>query len=502
MRSTSRGLVLAALVAATGCGHKVKSLTVEPVSRGIEWQWSGDVKGMVGRGTFSVKDQDGQPVVGLGPDSFRFYQDGSPADRESVAGSTDVRMTLSLVLDTSGSIREANAQEAVVSSAISFVGALYRRASFRVYAFGTEVEELNDLSQLDFDGRFTSLYDAVELAGKNAVERGEERVVIAFTDGRDNRSAASIDHLLTLVRDEGITVHVVGLGDVDRAALQSIAVAGKGRAVFAKSPKQLGKAFEELAEQLGGLYRVSYLSPSRPGPTEHELRMEVAVKKAKADVTSTFVVDDSADLGPRCRAGFTLAEHSDILCCATGSAQADGVLACGTCSNGMGIVPGTNTCCYYPLTRSCQRRATRDILTRAYPRKRSPPPVSAGSSSVAEEIARELAEDPELAETQAEIERLSALVEALEGAKTAPKGPRKIGITLVKQAEGVVITQVVDGGPASEAGIRPGDVIRSIDGVPALSVAIAIDMIAGSTAPMSIVIGRGSETVDITVEGR
>jgi len=67
--------------------------------------------------------------------------------------------------------------------------------------------------------------------------------------------------------------------------------------------------------------------------------------------------------------------------------------------------------------------------------------------------------------------------------------------------KGVVITGVLQGGPAAQAGIRPGDVIVSVAGKPVGNVSELLSAVAalkpGETAPFGVLRREGSATVDV-----
>ncbi|NQW95172.1 MAG: trypsin-like peptidase domain-containing protein, partial [Polaromonas sp.] len=71
----------------------------------------------------------------------------------------------------------------------------------------------------------------------------------------------------------------------------------------------------------------------------------------------------------------------------------------------------------------------------------------------------------------------------------------------VKAKEGVIITGVLQNGPAGQAGIKPGDVITSVNGKPVTNVAELLGAVAalkpGVAAPLSV--QRAGKTSDVSV---
>jgi len=76
-----------------------------------------------------------------------------------------------------------------------------------------------------------------------------------------------------------------------------------------------------------------------------------------------------------------------------------------------------------------------------------------------------------------------------------------IGVMIEQNADGgAVISQVMSGSPAEAAGLEPGDVIVSVDGV-TISAGIdgMVSQIAATNQPSEIVVTRGSQTLTLTV---
>ena len=86
----------------------------------------------------------------------------------------------------------------------------------------------------------------------------------------------------------------------------------------------------------------------------------------------------------------------------------------------------------------------------------------------------------------------------VEPNELSPELARSFGI---KPRQGVVITGVLQGGPAAQAGIRPGDVIVNVAGRQVNNVAELLSHVAGLKpgAPANVVVARGNGERSITV---
>ncbi|MDB5929352.1 MAG: peptidase and chymotrypsin/Hap, partial [Polaromonas sp.] len=83
--------------------------------------------------------------------------------------------------------------------------------------------------------------------------------------------------------------------------------------------------------------------------------------------------------------------------------------------------------------------------------------------------------------------------ELVEAFKLKPEAAR---------AGGVIITGVLQNGPAAKAGIRPGDVITAVDGQPVGNVSQLLTAVAalkpGTPSPLTVLRGDGQVEIPVT----
>jgi S1-C subfamily serine protease len=83
----------------------------------------------------------------------------------------------------------------------------------------------------------------------------------------------------------------------------------------------------------------------------------------------------------------------------------------------------------------------------------------------------------------------------------AVAGAGEAGVVLARPDRGIRIEAVADGGPADEAGIRPGDRVLSIDGRSPLGAAQVQTVLAGSAGkPRFLVLERGGKTWGVLLD--
>jgi Ca-activated chloride channel family protein len=135
---------------------------------------------------------------------------------------------------------------------------VFGSAAFVQAPFTDDVEVLRTLLDevtLRMAGPKTVLGDAMGLA-MTLFERSEleERVMIALTDGNDTGSLVPPDRAAAIARDQGVTVHTVGVGDpreagedaLDEATLREVAATTGGRYFFAADRQALDQIYAEL----------------------------------------------------------------------------------------------------------------------------------------------------------------------------------------------------------------------------------------------------------------
>ena len=177
--------------------------------KGREYTINVDVNLVVLHAT--VLDKRGRMVNDLKPEDFRVYEDGA-LQQLSVFSHADIPVTMGIVIDDSGSMREK--REAVNAAALAFV----KTSNPQDQAF---VVNFNDVYYLDTPGDFasnvedlksalekidsrggTALYDAV-YASLDHVKLGnrDKKTLLVITDGEDNASRYTFEELLSTRRN-------------------------------------------------------------------------------------------------------------------------------------------------------------------------------------------------------------------------------------------------------------------------------------------------------------
>ncbi|MFB3827831.1 MAG: VWA domain-containing protein [Bryobacteraceae bacterium] len=193
-----------------------------------------------------------------------------------------------------------------------FIRGLDRADSIAVYTFSRNLsraapltrernEAINGLRKA-VAGDDTALYNALLLTLRDAAKVPGRKVVIVFSNGPDNASMVAPDDVRAVAEDEGIPIYVISTNEVNKDAISSgvfrrIASRTGGKAYWAKTWQKQVEAFENIREDLGNSYTVTYYPA--PNPNEGFRRIQVEIT---SDVGKKYRV--RARPGYRPRGGF------------------------------------------------------------------------------------------------------------------------------------------------------------------------------------------------------
>ncbi|HTZ72542.1 MAG TPA: VWA domain-containing protein [Candidatus Aquilonibacter sp.] len=228
----------------------------------------------------TVTDDRGQPVEGLAGADFRVFED-KVEQKVSLFSHEDIPVTMGLVIDNSGSMREKRAQ--VNAAAMTFV----KTSNPQDEAF---VVNFNDEYYLDTDGDFTNdrqnmadalaridsrgstaLYDAV-IGSLNHIKKGhkDRRVLLLVTDGDDTASRSSFSDTIRAAEKSNATIYAIGVfSDDDRKndkrmvrnstrVLKELADATGGEAYFPENLTDVTPICEQVAREIRDQYTLGY----------------------------------------------------------------------------------------------------------------------------------------------------------------------------------------------------------------------------------------------------
>jgi VWFA-related protein len=258
--------------------------------------------------SFQVTDNKGHYVNGLKPTDFRILEDGilqkiatfSEGAKAPLAVSEDgatrpllesnrdtlpgmerpdafVGTNVFVLFDTSNFMYKGfvYAEDAIAD----FVRGLDRADSVAVYTFSRNLSRAAPLTRdhsnaiaglrKSVAGDDTALYNALLLALRDAAKVPGRKVIIVFSNGPDNASMVAPDDVRAVAEDEGIPLYVISTAEVNKDPISSnvfkrISQRTGGKAYFAKTWQKQVEAFEDIREDLGNSYTVTYYPKANP----------------------------------------------------------------------------------------------------------------------------------------------------------------------------------------------------------------------------------------------
>jgi len=175
--------------------------------------------------TVTVTSPQGGHVPGLTQDDFILYEDGVPQDITYFNTGEREPVSLGLIVDTSGSMR--NKIDRARQALRRFVDSIQHQDEVFLEEFNVQpalVQDFTDsrtlLSQaigLLRPGGGTALYDAL-MDGLRRIRRGhhQKKALVVISDGLDTASLSSLNHVLDVARQSGVLIYTIGIGSSNR----------------------------------------------------------------------------------------------------------------------------------------------------------------------------------------------------------------------------------------------------------------------------------------------
>ena len=224
----------------------------------------------------TVLDDRGKFVDGLKPENFRILEDKAE-QKLSVFKREDVPVSMGLVIDNSGSMRDKRAR--VNEAALTLVQASNPQDEAFVVNFNDDyyldldkdftssIPELKEaLERIDARGS-TALYDAV-IGSMDHLKKGhkDKKVLLVVTDGEDNVSRNSLEKTLREIQKSNVVIYSIGLfSDEDKKnrkkamrALKDISAGSGGVAFFPENVDDVHNICDQVARDIRNQYTLGY----------------------------------------------------------------------------------------------------------------------------------------------------------------------------------------------------------------------------------------------------
>ncbi|MCB1009366.1 MAG: VWA domain-containing protein, partial [Acidobacteria bacterium] len=245
----------------------------------------------------TVLDRSGNPVDGLGAADFTLLDNGRAQRIEKFELVRDLPLTIGLVLDTSGSMRESIGEAKRAAS--GFLQAVMTPKD-RGFAVGFSDRPVllmpltADPGALEIAFRDlpaygnTSLHDALVYSLYQFRGIRGRKAMVLLSDGDDTASLVAFQDALAYAQRSGVAIYTIGL-DVGagslgiRRKLQELAEETGGRVFYIDKAIELAGVYEQIERELRSQYLLAF-SPNPPAAEgeRHTLEVKVARSGLKA----------------------------------------------------------------------------------------------------------------------------------------------------------------------------------------------------------------------------
>jgi len=223
----------------------------------------------------SVLNKDGKLVTDLPQKSFKVFENGVEQPIK-VFRREDVPISLGLIVDNSGSMREK--RQRVETASLDLVRASNPQDEVFIVNFNDDpfldVPLTNDIKKMEegiarIDSRGgTAMRDAIDSSMAYLKKEGhrQKKVLLVITDGNDNASSISLEKLVNRAQQNEVLVYSIGLLNEEerrearlaKRALDAITRDSGGMAFYPKGPAEVDAIALQVAHEIRNQYTIAY----------------------------------------------------------------------------------------------------------------------------------------------------------------------------------------------------------------------------------------------------
>jgi VWFA-related protein len=252
-----------------------------------------------------VVDRDGKILTNLGREAFTIFEN-NVEQPVKVFRREDVPISLGLIVDNSGSMRDKRSK--VAAAALALVKASNRQDEVFIVNFNDDayldvpftgdIKRLEEgLSRIDSRGG-TAMRDAITMSMDYLKEKAkkDKKVLLVITDGDDTGSAATntIEKLIAKAQQSEVLIYAIGLLNQEdkraakraERALKGLSSATGGLTYIPKEMAEVDQIATQVAHEIRNQYILAY------SPNEQKLdgtfrQIKINVKGANRPVART-----------------------------------------------------------------------------------------------------------------------------------------------------------------------------------------------------------------------
>ncbi|MHC4139225.1 MAG: VWA domain-containing protein [Planctomycetota bacterium] len=276
---------------------------------------------------FSLRDQYNHAVViepsELDWNSLKIWENEKAIDylesRAFLSTQDDFQLQVMLVLDFSSSMKKNhNGIETMVKGAKSLIDSLKETHQIGVIEFhrpdappsilqpfvtnkSTAKDAITNFASGELYSDFSICWDAVYMGLEQFPSKHNPKVfraLLFLSDGFDNSSTGTPKNIIDLALKRNVHIYNIGVGKVhEENVLKDISKKTGGTYVHAKDICILLERFQTIIRDLGGQYKVSYITPKKPKDGVFNFKCEIVYKGLKSSPPLTGKIKAAAIYG-------------------------------------------------------------------------------------------------------------------------------------------------------------------------------------------------------------
>jgi len=224
----------------------------------------------------SVLDKNGKLVTNLPQSAFKVFENGVEQPIK-LFRHEDVPVSMGIVIDNSGSMRDKRAKVAAASLALvkasnpddeEFI-VNFNDVAYLDQQFTSNVKKLEEaLDRIDSRGG-TAMRDAISMSIDYLKDHAkkEKKVLLVVTDGNDNSSEITLEQLVRKAQQSDVLIYAIGLlsdeepRDARQAkkALKLLTSNSGGLEYYPKDVAEIDKITPQIAHEIRSQYMLGYL---------------------------------------------------------------------------------------------------------------------------------------------------------------------------------------------------------------------------------------------------
>ena len=289
---------------------------------------------------FSLRDQFDHAVIINPPEidwnALKIWENDEEIDylesRAFLSTQDDFQLQVMLVLDFSSSMKKNQGGiETMVKGAKSLIDSLKETHQIGVIEFhkpqtppsilqpfitnkNAAKAAITNFTSKAIYSDFSICWDAVYLGLDQFSPKHEPKVfkaLLFLSDGFDNSSIIQPKSLIALALKRNVHIYNIGVGQVhEEKMLEEISKKTGGTYVHAKNICILLERFKDIIRDLGGQYKISYITPKKPKDGEFTVKSEISYKGLKSYPPLTGKIDAEKIYGDTSKGILTFSSSS------------------------------------------------------------------------------------------------------------------------------------------------------------------------------------------------